>query len=243
VTFAPLRSALLPLLFLCATGLGAQSFEVATVKVNRSGPEAGNGFYPSPGLLRVTNCTLEQMMRSAFHVNDATLAGAVGWMQSERYDIEAKAPVHASFDEELDMLRALLIERFQLRFHTEKRQVVTFALVLGKNGPKFHASKDDGAGGKERITIRPTEISGFNIPFGHFVSVLGAQLHRSVTNDTGLSGNFDLALKYVRDDAPNAAEGSTVFAALEDQLGLKLESHKGPVDVMVIDAAGKPRGN
>jgi uncharacterized protein (TIGR03435 family) len=183
------------------------------------------------------------MIRAAFHIPQGSLASLNGWMQADRYDIDAKAAANSTFDEDLTLLRALLIERFQLRFHTETHQSTTLALVIAKNGLKFHQSKDDAAGGKERIDIRPTEISGVNIPFGHFVSVLGAQLKRTVTNATGLSGKFDLSLKYVRDDAPDAANGPSVFAALEDQLGLKLESRKGPVEVMVIDSAEKPREN
>jgi uncharacterized protein (TIGR03435 family) len=231
------------LLLFCGLDARAQSFEVATVKLNQAGATGANGFSPSPGHLRVMNSTLEQMIHAAFHVSASALAGAAGWMQSNRYDIDAKAPGNSSFDDDLVMLRALLIDRFQLRFHTETRQLTTFPLVIGKNGPKFQTSKDDGAGGKGRIIIRPTEISGVNIPFGHFVSVLAAQLSRSVINDTGLTGKFDLSLKYVRDDAPDAANGPSLFAALEEQLGLKLESRKGPVEVMVIDSAEKPSEN
>jgi uncharacterized protein (TIGR03435 family) len=228
-------------LLLCAVA-AAQSFEVATVKPNTSGPAAPNGFFPTPGRLRVLNTPIEQMIHAAFRLPEGSLVGIGGWMQFDRYDIDAKAAASSTFDEDLTMLRALLIERFQLRFHTETRQSTTLALVVAKNGPKFRQSTDDGAGGKERIDIRPTEISGVNIPFGHFVSVLGAQLKRTVTNATGLSGKFDLSLKYVR-DAPDAANGPTIFAALEDQLGLKLESRKGPVEVMVIDSAAKPSEN
>jgi uncharacterized protein (TIGR03435 family) len=229
-------------LLLCAV-VAAQSFEVATVKLNPSGPTAPNSFHPTPGRLRVINMPLEQMIHAAFHIPEGSLAGLTGWMQSDRYDIEAKAAANSTFDEDLTMLRALLIERFQLRFHNETRQSTIFALVVAKGGPKFRPSKDDGAGNKEHIDIRPTQISGVNIPFGHFVTVLAAQLKRSVINDTGLAGNFDLSLKYVRDDAPEGANGPTVFAALEEQLGLKLESRKGPVEVMVIDSAEKPREN
>jgi uncharacterized protein (TIGR03435 family) len=183
------------------------------------------------------------MIHAAFHIPEGLLAGVNGWMRSDRFDIEAKTPAGSTFDENLTMLRGLLIERFQLRFHSETRESTLLALVFAKNGPKFHQSKDDAAGNKERIDIRPTEISGVNIPFGHFVTVLSAQLKRTVSNDTGLSGKFDLSLKYVLDDAPEGANGPTVFAALEDQLGLRLESRKGPAEVMVIDSAEKPRGN
>lgn len=231
----------LPFVLCLAMGGGAQSFEVATVKVNRSGPTASNGFSPSPGELRVVNCTFEQMIHAAFHVKSGALFGVSGWMASERYDVNGKTAMASTFDQELEMLRVLLIDRFQLRFHNETRQITTMALVVAKGGPKFQASKEDD--GKERIAIRPGEISGVNIPFGHFVSVLGAQLSRPVANETGLSGSFDLSLKWVPDGASDAASGPSLFAALEEQLGLNLESRKGPAEVMVIDFASRPGGN
>ena len=91
------------------------------------------------------------------------------------------------------------------------------------------------------MNIRPTEICGIAIPFGHFVWILEAQLKYPITNETRLHGQLDLCLKYMRDDAPG--DGPSVFAALEDQLGLKIEGRRGPVEVMVIDSAVKPAAN
>ena len=91
------------------------------------------------------------------------------------------------------------------------------------------------------MNIRPTEISGVNIPFGHFVSILEVQLGYPIINETGLTGKYDLALKYVRDDSPGS-DGTSVFAALAD-LGLKLEARQAPVEVFVIDSAERPREN
>jgi uncharacterized protein (TIGR03435 family) len=236
---AALSRVLAFLLCLAAHG-DAPSFEAATVKVNSSGPMASNGFSPSPGELRVVNCTLEQMIHAAFHVKSGALFGVSGWMASERYDVNGKTAIAASFDEELDMLRTLLIDRFQLRFHNETRQITTMALVTAKGGPKFQASKDEG---RERITIGAGEISGINIPIGHLVSVLGSQLRRPVVNETGLTRSFDFSLKWVPDDAADSTAGASLFTALEEELGLKLESRKGPAEVMVIDSAKRPEEN
>jgi uncharacterized protein (TIGR03435 family) len=234
-------SRVLPFLLCLAARGGAQSFEAAAVKVNQSGATAPNGFSPSPGELRVANCTLEQMIHAAFHVKSGALFGVSGWMSSERYDVNGKTALASTFDQELEMLRALLIDRFQLRFHSEIRRITTMALVVSKSGSRFQASKGEGA--KERITIRAGEISGVNIPFGHFVSALGAQLSRPVANETGLSGNFDLSLKWFRDDANDGAGGPSLFTALVEQLGLKLESRKGSIEALVIDSAERPGGN
>lgn len=185
------------------------------------------------------NSTLERMIQAAFHLREGELAGVRGWMGSDRFDVEAKPEAGANFEDELAMLRTLLIERFQLRYHTESRQLTTLALVLAKGGSKVRASQD--GGGKERITIRPGEISGVHIPFGHFVSVLGAQLKQGVANETGLAGPFDLTLTFLPEGAADAASGPSVYAALEEQLGLRLEARKRQVEVLVIDAAEKPR--
>src|SRR5258708_2780226 len=113
------------------------AFEVATVKVNASGPLTGNGFSPTPGRLRVTNCTLEQIIQASFHVKKGLLFGMAAWMKSDRYDIDAKATGKSDFDEDLVLLRSLLADRFHLRFHVETRQMKTQHLVFGKGGLKI----------------------------------------------------------------------------------------------------------
>jgi uncharacterized protein (TIGR03435 family) len=229
-------------LFLCALACAEDAtpvFEVASVKVNNSGPDSPNAFFPSPGRFRATNTTLQQLIQAAWHLNTGLLFGTTAWMESDRFDIDAKTAGNVGFEEDLVMLRGLLADRFQLRFHRELRQLSVQALVLAKGGPKLHASSDQDR--KERVNIRATEIFGAAIPFGHFVSILAAQLGYPITNQTGLSGKYDLTLKYARDDSPDAGAPS-VFAALED-LGLKLETRRGPVEVFVVDSAARPRQN
>lgn len=237
-----MRSLLVVLVFstLTCAQEAAPAFEVASVKVNPAGPDGANSYSPTPGRLRVTGASLKQLIQVAYHVPAGTLFGTGGWIESDRFDIDAKAAGKSTFDEDLVMLRALLVDRFQLRFHHETRQIKMQALVVAKGGPKFQASKDQDL--KERVNIRATEISGVAIPFGHFVSILAAQLGYPITNQTGLSGRYDLALQYVRDDSPGV-DGPSVFAALEDQLGLKLETRKGPMEVFVIDSAQRPSEN
>ena len=227
---------LLPLFVCLPLLVVAQSFDAATVKLNPN-PNAGNAFSPSPGRLRVTAMTLEQLIQAAFHVRTGALFGVTPWMQTDRFDIDATTPAPSTFDQELTMLQSLLTERFQLRFHRETRQLRIDVLVPAKGGPKFHLSANQNA--KEQVSIRPTEICGTAIPFGHFVTILAAQLEYPLTNETGLTGQFDLCLKYARDDAPG--DGPSVFAALEEQLGLKIEARRGPVEVFVIDTAARPR--
>jgi uncharacterized protein (TIGR03435 family) len=228
---------LLPLL---ALPVAAQSFEAATIK-RSSAAQTVNGFSPSPGRLIVQAASLEQMIHAAFHVHTGALIGATGWMQSEPFDIEAKTSAPATFDLELTMLRALITDRFQLHFHNETRPITTLAFTLAKSGLKIHPAADQNA--KEAIVIRAGRISGTAIPFGHLMSVLSAQLNRDISNETGLTGKFDLSLTYVRDDSPDAASGPSVYAGVQEQLGLKLETRKAPGEVMVIDSAQRPGEN
>jgi uncharacterized protein (TIGR03435 family) len=229
-------------LILLTTLVAAQeagpAFEAASVKVNNSGPAAPNGFSPSAGGLRVTNMPLRQLIQAAYHVKTGMLFGVVGWMDSDRYDIDARTSRRADFDEEIVMLRALLEDRFGLKFHRETRQLNMHVLVTGKGGPKFQATKDQDQ--KESVRVRLGEISGTAIPFGHFVTLLEAQLGYPMMNDTRLHGAFDLSLKYSLDNTPGS--DPSVFAALED-IGLKLEARKAPAEVFVIDSATRPGQN
>ncbi|HWF09336.1 MAG TPA: TIGR03435 family protein [Bryobacteraceae bacterium] len=227
----------------------ARQFDAASIRLDKSGPEAPNGFFPSPGRLRVTNMSLEQLIHAAWRLRTGTLFGLSGWMQSDRFDLEATTPAGAAFEDELDMLQGLLQNRFQLRFHHETRQMKTLALVPGKGGARVAASSDQKA--RERIRIVPGEISGTSIPFGHFVSILQSQLGYPIANETALSGNFDLSLRFdlpvdaasLRSPADDASGSASVGAALEEQLGLRLETRHGPVDVFVLDSASHPNEN
>jgi uncharacterized protein (TIGR03435 family) len=218
---------------------GGSAFEAASVKVNHSGPEAPNGFFPSPGRLRATNSTLSQLIQAAYNIKTGMLFGTRGWMESDRFDIDAKAAGGSTFDEDMVMLRTLLADRFQLKFHRETRSIKVRVLVLARGGLRIRASKDQDQ--KERVEIRPTEISGSAIPFGHFVTILEAQSGYPVVNETGLSGKYDLTLRYVRDDS-SSVDGQSLFAALAD-LGLKLEARQTRAEVFVIESAERPGVN
>lgn len=230
--------ALVIAVLLSAWAAAQPSFQVTSVRINKSGPQSPNGFFPSPGRLRVTNMSLEQLVQAAWHLPTGTLFGISDWMQSDRFDIEATTATASGFENELAMLQALLQDRFELRFHRESRQMKTLALTMSKRGPLFGPSSDQSQ--RERVRILPGEISGTGIPFGHFVTILQAQLGYPIANETGLSGNFDLALRFARDGASDEAPAA---AALEEQLGLKLETRRGPVEVFVVDSAQRPSQN
>jgi uncharacterized protein (TIGR03435 family) len=148
------------------------------------------------------------------------------------------------------MMRTLLEDRFQLKFHWETRTMPVFDLVVTKGGPKFaHATETEKSGAQRnsgQITISKGTVAGL-------ASTLSNILGRRVLDKTGLTGDYDMTLKWTPDDyqaAPLRPNGPppdpnspSIFTALREQLGLKLGSTKGPVDVVVIDSVSRPTEN
>ena len=145
------------------------------------------------------------------------------------------------------MLQALLADRFGLKVHQETRQLPIYALVVAKGGPRFQPSKINGttvSNGHAQITVTGSD---------HTVALLAEQLSRTlgrvVVDKTGLDGRYELSLKWTPDDAPGGAgtapadTGPSIFTAIQEQLGLKLESQKGPVPILVVDHIDLPSQN
>jgi uncharacterized protein (TIGR03435 family) len=144
------------------------------------------------------------------------------------------------------MVQALLADRFQLKAHEETRQLPVYALVVTKDGPKFKPSKINGTTidtGRTRL-----HIAGSDDTIGILARVLAQVLGRVVLNQTGLSGRYDLSLRWTPDDAPALAPTYSdappgIFTAIQEQLGLKLESTRGPVPVLIVDHVEQPSPN
>ena len=237
-----------PALILFPFLLFSQAFDVASIKVNRSifKGEGGEreGFVVQPGSLSLTNVTLQACVKWAYSVRDFQIAGAPGWFGTERFDIHAKASGAASEQEMKAMLQALLAERFQLKLRRETKDVPILALVAGKGGPKLRPAGESVPG-----SMRPE--NGFlvfkNMTLPEFADRLSRRpfsLDRPVVDLTGVKGSYDFALK-LADDAMGLKlglernDGPSLFDVLPQQLGLKLESRKGPAEVLVIESANK----
>ncbi|HEV8612488.1 MAG TPA: M56 and DUF3738 domain-containing protein, partial [Gemmatimonadales bacterium] len=244
-------------------------FEVASIKPASptDAGKAGLELLPGGGL-RVTNVTLRQLITFAYEVQDLQVSGGPGWLGSERYDILAK-PEHsagtsgmaisqgrAAGDRVRQRTRSLLAERFQLVIHKDAREGPVLALVVAKNGPKIQPSKqgEEIPPGTRRSEA---QIDARRGTMGMLAAVLANWLRRPVVDRTGLTGNYDYTVKYAPDTAGPAARGAlggpetnqaditgpSIFSALQEQLGLKLESARGPVEVIVIDRAERPSAN
>ena len=257
-----------------------ETFEVASVRANKSGD--GNGMLRQlpGGRMTATNMPLRPMITFAYSLAGYQLIGGPGWLNTNRYDVNAKmdaAPSSTAFlpgstaPNPMQLaLQKLLEDRFKLKIHRETREMDIYALVLlkpGAPGPGLKPSTTDCAAAAAAAQRgAPPPAPGSNAPFcgiqggngrlrfgglpaAAFGSALSGPAGRFVADRTGLSGSWDFELTFApeqRGQAPggNAANDSDVpgfFTAIQEQLGLKLEPTKGPVDVVVIDSIEQPK--
>lgn len=195
------------------------------------------------------NLTVNMLIQSAYNLKPWQILGGPGWVSTDGYNIEAKTEGNPSFQQKLEMLRPMLADRFQLKFHREMRQVASYSLVVAKGGPKLQTTAAGASG-----YIRPGKglLEGQGVTMPTLAEFLGGSLGQSVTDKTGISGAFDIRLEwtptegernYNYDDRPIDPDGSSIFTAIQRQLGLKLEPSKGPVEVLVIDHIDRPSEN
>jgi len=239
----------------------AASFDVASVKVNRSSRPGGiEDYIPAAGQVRIVNQTLRDMIRAAYGFEINRVLGGPDWIDSERFDVQARAASAVSRDQLMSMARALLAERFKLVARVEPRQQPIWALVVstagGATGTRLRVAAPACTGGCGRISAGPGRMSGRSVSLDQFATMLAPRVGRIVVQRTGLTGLFDFDLEWGLDEAQAAALaqltplGATppsadpsrpgIFTALQEQLGLKLESVMGPVEVVVIDSAQPP---
>jgi bla regulator protein BlaR1 len=239
------------------------SFEVASVKPADTNDQLFFiGF--QPGGRFTANANLKMVIGAAYDVRNHQISGGPSWIESAKFEIEAKAENGADFapgpngaGQERLMLQSLLEERFKLALHRETKEEPVYELTVGKGGPKLKEVADPGKGGPQGMGMGRGKLTGTAAPIAILVNVLSQQLGRSVIDKTGLGGRYDFTLTYTPDASqaaafgppgPNAPpppdpNGPSIFTAIQEQLGLRLESAKGPVDVLVIDHAEKPDAN
>lgn len=202
------------------------------------------------------NVPVRFMMQVVYGLVNDQVSGGPAWINAEPYDIEAKAERPGSFKELQEMFQNLLAERFHLEFHRETRQRPVYALTIDKNGPKLKAN--DRAGEfSGRIGPNIGSLPGMiaeGVGMRELCLNLAQVLGRPVLDKTGLNGYYDFRVQWApfvplppapdgSEGPPPAIDGSTIFNALREQLGLKLEGQKGPVDIFVIDRVERPSTN
>jgi uncharacterized protein (TIGR03435 family) len=208
----------------------AQTFEVATIKPNNSG-DPGSYTNSRPGEISLRNNPLKSIIEDAFDVRDFSFSGPA-WLNSIRFDVTAKIPAWATIAQRDLMMQALVKERFGLAVHHETKTLQGYSLVLARDGFKVQPVLNDGKGeggwdaGPGRITARQASVP-------RFADRLARQLESPVSDETAIKGFYNFTLRYTEPgtDGP----GPSIFTAIQEQLGLKLESRKVPVDVLVVD--------
>ncbi|HEY4357362.1 MAG TPA: TIGR03435 family protein [Acidobacteriaceae bacterium] len=221
------------------------SFEVASIRPNTSENSNTQITLPKGGRYVVVNATVKTLLRNAYGLLSFQFAGGPSWLDTDRYDINAKA--NSSEDLTLEstrpLLQNLLADRFHMKVHWETREAPIYVLVADKGGPKFQAHSDaPGHGMNTRKTSIAVQMKGTDVPMEELASNLGNQLGRFTVDETGLHGHYDFVLNWAPDPTADSSLPS-LFTAVREQLGLRLESRKGPMKVLVIDQAEKPSEN
>ena len=226
-------------------------FEVASVKPNRTG--ANDTHIGHDGAtLTMTNVTLRYCILRAYSVADAQVSGPA-WLDSDRFDIVAKAGADAQHDQSRLRLRSLLADRFKMTLHREKKESSIYALVPARGGLKIPAEPANLPDGGN-LSSGPGHVTAKGASMAHFAEFLSgprAALGRVVVDQTGLTGAYSFDLDWTPDDAEVRRQERlernappSLPTALQETLGLRLEPRKAPVEILIVDHAERiPTGN
>jgi uncharacterized protein (TIGR03435 family) len=244
------------------------AFEVASLKPaapNNMGDGFSLSVFPG-GRLRGANMSLRQMIQIAWDLKQKNLVTGDGnWLDSQKYDLDAKVSGALGEPEARVMMQTLLLERFNLKYHRETRQLPVYFLELAKSGvtgPDLHEAPSGDCGKMPNAQAVPpptpgapgaNPCGGIGISSGRFnghrtnmeelATDLSLMLGRPVFDKTSLPGSFDLTLTWTPDQIGGDSPGPSIYTALQEQLGLKVETGRGPVEMIVVDSAEKPTGN
>lgn len=247
----------------------APPFDVISVKPNKD--SHGTRMQFTPDGLRGTGVTAQFLLYEGYGgINKNLVINEPAWAGTDGFDIDAKVlpadvPTLAkmTFEQRRTMFQAILTDRFKLTVHHETREMPVYILTVAKGGPKFKEyvpeEHSDGSPQRRGTMVNNGKITSTDAQMSTLVTILSRNLGRTVIDKTGLKGDYDFTLVYNPDDggvasAPRPPDGSTptagapdpgasIFTALQEQMGLKLESTKAPVDVVVIDHIEKPTEN
>jgi uncharacterized protein (TIGR03435 family) len=231
------------------------AFDVISVKPNKT----ANGTTRvrlSPDGLAAENVTVHALLLESYRLNEDQLFGEPAWVKTERFDIQAKvagtdvaALARLPANQRRSMFSQVLTDQFRLTTHTETRQLPVYALTVAKGGIKFkqhvpdpaHPEHENGSGW---FDVGPGRIVALGTTLDYFLFALSQNLDRTFVDKTGLTGSYDFELHWTPDDGPVTPDsGPSIFTAIQEQLGLKLESTKGPVPILVIDHIERPSEN
>ncbi len=244
-----------------ATAQTATGPHFDAVSIKPSAPDArGGGYNLSPGRLNAKNQSLRDLVEFGWDLQDYQVSGGPSWVESERYEVLATFPPGTSGADRARMMQAMLADRFGLAIRQDSKDVSGYALVTAKNGPKLHPPGNEEPGmmlGRSRATGQRT-LTATSQTIGNLASLLSGIMKRPVEDRTEIQGKFDFSMAWTPDavdggtgatggkvlPAPeNNEPGPTIFTALQEALGLRLETAKVNVPIMVIEKAERPTAN
>ena len=252
------------------------AFDVISIKANKSG---GNmfGMMVTPDGFTATSVSLSMLLQDAYGIKSDQITGMPDWGNSTRFDITAKVSgadvadlQKLSHAQRLSMLRSILTERFNLKTHSDTKELPIYELLVAKTGSKLKIATPDANvikdpngvshRGMTKIGMGPGELTLQDATISGLADLLAGQVHRTVVDKTGLTEHYDLTLKFTPEEGsflgslpsdggsqkatpPPDDSSPSIFTALEEQLGLRLQSSKGPVNTIVIDHVERPSEN
>jgi uncharacterized protein (TIGR03435 family) len=217
------------------------SFDVISIKPNTT----LSNFAANPplrgGRLHYTNVTVKEMLSVAYPVDLLHMSGGPAWLDTDHYDVEATTTEQPVSEERYrEMVRSVLSDRFKLAVRYETQVQPIYALVPDRKGAKLKPAPD----GLDRRKVTATHFESPGITMAKLAESLTFIVGREVVDKTGLAGKFDVRLDYRRDNGAADPDGPpSIFTAVQEQLGLRFESQKGPVQVLIIEHAEKPTEN
>lgn len=223
--------------------------------IRPAGGEPG-GFWITPGLFRAGNVTARFLIAIAYGLQPWQITGGPGWLDADRFDVEARLESDpANKGREGQMIKALLADRFRLVLHKDTSDASVYALEVGANGPNGLNLKPSDASEKRSMDFRAASMDGTSVTLGLFASLIATRLGRNVIDRTNLTGQYDIHLKWTPDAPPTQpsgpgeipqpidSSGPSIFTAIQEQLGLRLRSVRGPSGFLVVDRMERPSEN
>jgi uncharacterized protein (TIGR03435 family) len=245
-----------------STGLAQElRFEVASVRPHRAADDVMFAYQFHEGGRFTATSTLRMLIRTAYRLQESQVEGPRGWTDDELFDIDGRAGRNATPDELRVMLRALLRERFGLVLRSERRDSPVYALKAAQRGrgPRVQPAAEECTAGACDIHISPGVLHARGVTMAALAGELSWWVDRIVTDQTSLPERFDLDLEWAPDQIPqppgslstvNApvigrldSNAPSIFTAVREQLGLRLEPERGAVEVFVIERAERPEAN
>jgi len=243
---------------------GMPTYDVVSIKPNRSG-SGRNSISENSDSFSATNISLKSLLVNAYDVRDYLISGLTGWANSDRFDVNAKIvevdtdALKKLTDEQRNaMLQQMLADRFHMKVHLQTEVLPIYEMIVAKGGPKITAVEPIGPDpdadrnsdfkgmSRGNMRVSNTELTAHDVPLDNLAYALSGRLSRTVVDKTGLKGKFDLSLTWSPDDESAAASDSSapsLFTALQEQLGLRLQPAKGPVETLVVDHVEIPSEN